>query len=144
LERRGFELKVRKTTGSTRTAQEAAEEVGCALGQIVKSLVFRCRESGRPVMVVASGSNRVNEKKLSLLVGEKILKADADFVREKTGYAIGGIPPIGHATEMAIFIDEDLFRYDLVWAAAGSPFAVFGLTPEQLKILTGGRVIPVR
>jgi len=129
---------------STRTAKEAALAVGCDLAQIVKSLVFRGTTSDRPVLVVACGANRVDEASVGALIGEPIGKADADFVREKTGFAIGGIPPIGHAVVPVTLVDEDLLEFESIWAAAGTPNSVFCLTPHDLLAMTGGRVASVK
>ena len=139
----GLTAEVVEFAESTRTSAEAAAQVGCAVAQIAKSLVFRAKGTGRPVLVIASGANRVDEKAVEALLGEKISKADADFVRDKTGYAIGGVAPVGHAVKPATFIDEDLLKLDLIWAAAGTPFAVFPLTPPELIRLTGGRVAKI-
>ena len=125
---------------TTKTSADAAQQIGCSVAQIAKSLIFRARQSNRPVLVIASGVNRVDEKALETLLGEKIGKADADFVRDKTGYAIGGVAPIGHSSPPVTFIDEDLLKLETIWAAAGTPFAVFRLTPADLVRLTGGRV----
>jgi Cys-tRNA(Pro) deacylase len=122
----------------TGTSAEAAAAIGCHVAQIAKSLVFR-GVSGRPVLVVASGSNRVDERKVGTLIGEKIERADADFVRQKTGYAIGGVPPVGHAVAPEVLLDTDLQSFDTIWAAAGTPNAVFRLTPDDLQLLTAGR-----
>ena len=140
----GLDCRVKELSASTRTAEEAAQAVGCDVGQIVKSLVFRAKTSGTPVFVVASGANRVNEKLLAALVGEKIDKADADFVREQTGYAIGGVPPVGHAARLATYVDEDLLQYEELWAAAGTPNALFSLTPAQLCLITSGQVARIK
>ncbi|MGQ9371428.1 YbaK/EbsC family protein [Azospirillum sp. A39] len=129
---------------STRTSQEAADAVGCTVGQIAKSLIFRARASGRPVLVIASGANRVDEKAVAALVGEKIERADPEFVRAKTGFAIGGVPPVGHAEAPLVVIDEDLLAFDTIWAAAGTPNAVFRLSPDQLVSMTGGRSAAVK
>ena len=126
----------------TRTAVDAAAAIGCDVGQIVKSLVFR-REGGEPLLVLASGSNRVDEAKVAGLVGEAIGKADAAFVRGATGFAIGGVPPAGHVAAIETLVDEDLLAYDEVWAAAGTPRTVFPLTPAELLSLTDGRVAGV-
>jgi len=123
---------------STRTAAEAAAAVGCTVAQIAKSLVFRAEPSGRAVLVVASGVNRVDETKVGQAIGERIGRADAEFVRAKTGFAIGGVPPVGHAEPAPTLIDEALFAFDEIWAAAGTPNAVFRLTPNDLLRLTGG------
>lgn len=129
---------------STRTAKEAAQAVGCEVGQIVKSIVMMASVSHRPIMVVASGPNRINESKVGELIGEPIEKADAEFVRIQTGYAIGGVPPIGLAGQIVTFIDEDLLKYKTVWAAAGTPHAVFEFDPQELPRMTGGKVISVK
>jgi prolyl-tRNA editing enzyme YbaK/EbsC (Cys-tRNA(Pro) deacylase) len=129
---------------STRTAAEAAQAVGCEVGQIVKSLVFKGKQSQKPVLVETSGGNRVNERRVSEEVGEPIEKADADFVRQHTGFAVGGVPPVGHAEHIETYIDEDLMQYDEIWAAAGNPHAVFRLTPNDLREMTGGKVIGVK
>lgn len=140
----GHEAEVVEFPETTRTAAEAAAAIGCSVGQIAKSLIFRAVPSDRPVLVIASGANRVNEKAVAAALGERIERADAAFVRAKTGFAIGGVPPVGHAEPPVTFIDEDLRRFDEIWAAAGTPFAVFRLTPAELEALTGGTVIVVR
>lgn len=136
----GFTNQVVELPDSTRTSAEAATAVGCAVEQIAKSLVFRGKQSGAALLVIASGGNRVDEKKLKALAGENISKPDADFVREQTGFVIGGVPPIGHAQPLRTFIDRDLWRYHEIWAAAGHPNAVFRLTPDELAAMTGGAV----
>lgn len=143
LDRHGVSCEVVELPGSTRTAQEAAQAVGCRVEQIAKSLVFQCKTTKRPVLVVASGANRVNEKKLRDLLSEPVRKADADFVREHTGFAIGGVPPAGLAKPMEIFIDEDLFKCEEIWAAAGTPHAVFKLTAADLVKITQGKVVTI-
>lgn len=140
----GFSSQVVELPDSTRTAQEAAQAIGCQVEQIVKSLVFEGKHTHKPVLVVASGSNRVNEKRLSELVGEPIGKAKADFVRQRTGFVVGGVPPIGHAERLETFIDEDLLQYEEIWAAAGTPHAVFMLTPADLKAMTAGRIASIK
>jgi prolyl-tRNA editing enzyme YbaK/EbsC (Cys-tRNA(Pro) deacylase) len=129
---------------STRSAAEAARTIGCRVEQIAKSLVFRGQSSDRPILAVVSGANRVNEARLAEVVGEPIGKADADYVRGRTGYAIGGVPPLGHAEPLVCVIDEDLLGYEEIWAAAGTPRAVFRLTPAELQRITGGRVALVK
>lgn len=129
---------------SARTSAEAARAVGCHVDQIAKSLVFRGTSTQRPVLVIASGANRVDEAKLAGLLDEPIARADADFVRARTGFAIGGVAPIAHAEPLTILIDEDLMKWPEIWAAAGHPNAVFRLTPEDLVRMTGGRVASVR
>lgn len=128
---------------STRTAGEAAAAIGCTVGQIAKSLVFRMLEGDRPVLVVASGVNRVSEAKVARILGETIARADAAFVRERTGFAIGGVPPVGHAGTVPTIIDADLRAFGEIWAAAGTPNAVFRLTFDDLVRLTGGTVAEV-
>ncbi|MBP2298663.1 YbaK/EbsC family protein [Azospirillum picis] len=140
----GLGHRVVEHQGSTRTSEEAAAAVGCSVAQIAKSLIFRARETGRPVLVVASGANRVDEKAVGRLIGERIERADPDFVREATGFAIGGVSPIGHAVPPLVLIDEDLMRLEVIWAAAGTPNAVFRLTPADLASMTGGRVATLR
>jgi len=128
---------------STRTAVEAAQAIGCTVEQIVKSLVFKGRKTDQPVLVVASGPNRVNTQTIAALLGEPVDKPDADYVRARTGFVIGGVPPVGHSEPLATFIDQDLLQYDTIWAAAGTPRAVFELTPDDLVKMTGGQVIDV-
>jgi len=139
----GTDFQVLEFSESTRTAEEAAAAIGCTVAQIAKSLVFRAAETSRSVLVVASGSNRVDEKKVARLIGEGIARADADFVRAKTGFAIGGVPPIGHQEPPIVLIDEDINGFDIIWAAAGTPNAVFKLTPAQLLALTQGQVADI-
>jgi prolyl-tRNA editing enzyme YbaK/EbsC (Cys-tRNA(Pro) deacylase) len=129
---------------STRSAADAAAAIGCTVGQIAKSLIFKTKMSERPILVIASGVNRVDEKKITALVGEKISKADANFVRARTGFAIGGVPPIGHTEKNITLIDEDLLAFDEIWAAAGTPNAVFRLTGDDLIRATGGKVVEVK
>jgi prolyl-tRNA editing enzyme YbaK/EbsC (Cys-tRNA(Pro) deacylase) len=138
----GERFEVLEFDASTRTAEDAAAAIGCTVAQIAKSLVFRA-QSGRPVLVVASGAHRVDEKRIAALVGEPIGRADADFVREATGYSIGGVPPVGHKTAPLVLIDDALAAFGEIWAAAGTPNAVFRLTPADLVELTAGRVASV-
>jgi len=140
----GLELQVVELQETTRTSADAARAVGCQVGQIAKSLVFRGETTQRPILVIASGSNRVNEKRVGQLISETLGKADADFVRQKTGFVIGGVPPVGHAEKLEVFIDEDLLQYSEIWAAAGTPNAVFKLTPSDLVRMTEGRVIGIK
>lgn len=139
----GLSNEVRELPDSTRSSAEAASALGCSVAQIAKSVVFRSG-SGRPVLVVASGANRVDERKVEALLGDRLLRADADYVRERTGFAIGGVAPIAHATPPHVFLDEELFAFDRVYAAAGTPFAIFALTPAELEALTGGRRADLR
>ncbi len=142
LREAGSECTVAMMATTARSAAEAAAAIGCTVAQIAKSLVFRAA-SGRAVLVIASGVNRVDETKLAAAIGEKLGKADANFVRDRTGYAIGGVAPVGHPPGVRIFIDADLANYDSLWAAAGHPHAVFRVTPAELERLTGGTVIAV-
>ena len=128
---------------STRTAADAAAAIGCEVAQIAKSLIFRGGTSGQAVLIIASGVDRVDEKKAAAALGEPIARADADFVREATGFAIGGVPPVGHKTKPIVLIEESLLKLDEIWAAAGTPNAVFRLTPSDLVALTGGRTVAV-
>ena len=128
---------------STRSAAEAAQAIGCRVEQIVKSLVFRGQSTNRPILAVVSGGNRVDEEKLAVLVAEPVAKADAEYVRQRTGYAIGGVPPVGHVESLVCVVDEDLLQYEQIWAAAGTPRAVFRLTPADLQRITDGRVVSV-
>ncbi len=144
LSNQGIEAEVLELPASTRTAEEAAKAIGCQVAQITKSLVFRTKHTDKAVLILVSGVNRVNEKTIAKEVGEEIVKADADFTREKTGFAIGGIPPVGHKQKLETYIDEDLLQYDELWAAAGTPHAVFRLEPAILQKLTDGKVISVK
>ena len=128
---------------TTRTAADAAAAIGCEVAQIAKSLVFKTSKSERLVLVIASGPNRVDERRLAEVLageiaGEEIRRPDADYVRARTGYSIGGVAPIGHSEPPLTVIDADLFRHETIWAAAGTPNSVFALTPAQLEEMTGG------
>lgn len=140
----GFINQVVELADSTRTSAEAAAAVGCAVEQIAKSLVFVGKQSGAAILVIASGGNRVDERKVSALLGEKITRADAEFVRTQSGFVIGGVPPIGHAQPLRTVIDADLLTHDEIWAAAGHPNAVFRLEPAELVQLTGGVVTDIK
>ena len=144
LQTLGLSIQVVELPGSTRTAVEAAQAVGCQVGQIVKSLVFKTKRSLRPVLVLASGANRVDERKLENLIGEPLGKADADFVRQHTGFVIGGVPPVGHLEQLQAYIDQDLLEYEQLWAAAGTPHAVFRLKPDDLVRITAGQVVEIK
>ena len=126
---------------STRTAAAAAAAVGCTVAQIAKSIVFRAAE--RPVIVITSGANRVDPAKAAAVLGVKLARADADWVRDVTGFAIGGVAPVGHRTPPLLLLDEDLMTLDPVWAAAGSPSHVFRTTAAELQRITGARVAPL-
>jgi len=144
LTNKGLSFKVVELSASTRTANDAAATIGCEVAQIIKSLIFKLKESNKPILILASGVNRVNEKVIEKVVGEKIVKADADFTKEATGFAIGGIPPIGHKQAIDTIIDEDLLNFQELWAAAGTPHAVFRLRSEGLVVLTNGQVISIK
>lgn len=144
LQALGLACEVVQMQATTRTAEDAARAVGCEVGQIVKSLVFKGKRSNQPILVVASGANRVNEKLLGRQISEPVKMADAEFVRQMTGFAIGGVPPLGHRRPITVFIDEDLLAYEEIWAAAGTPHAVVKLTPDELKMITKGTVISVK
>ena len=130
----GIGVSVKQFPSGTRTAVDAARAVGCTLGQIVKSLVFVA--AGRPVVALVSGANRLDERRLGAAAGEPVEKAGADVARSATGYAIGGVPPFGHATEVPVFMDRDLLQHPVVWAAAGRPDSVFEIEPERLRELS--------
>lgn len=139
----GLDITVRRMERSTRTAEEAAAACNCAVGQIVKSLVFRGKASGRPYLLLVSGANRVNEKGVAVSLGEGLTRPDAQYVRDLTGYAIGGIPPLAHATAIATYIDRDLLQYETVFAAAGTPDSIFAVAPDRLRDKTGATAISV-
>lgn len=142
---KGVDCKVVELSESTRTSIEAAKTIGCEVDQIVKSLMFKTKDTNRPVLVLASGSNRVNERIIAKHISEAIVKADADFTRDVTGFAIGGIPPVAHKQPIdLVFIDQDLLNYPVIWAAAGTPFAVFSLQSKELQALTNGKLIAVK
>ena len=140
----GLSIDIEVHAQSTRTAEEAAAACGCAVGQIVKSLIFRGALSQHPLLLLVSGANRVDEKAVARYMGEKLERPDADYVREVTGFAIGGIPPLGHATALTTYMDEDLLDFAEVWAAAGTPTAVFRVDPAKLREATEATIIAVR
>lgn len=140
----GHPNEVVKLTDSARTAQEAADALGCEVAQIAKSIIFKLKSTNEPLLVVASGINRIDEKLVAQTLNDKLGKADADFVRESTGFVIGGVPPLGHKNSVLTLIDEDLFKYETIWAAAGHPKVVFQLTPDELEKMTNGQVISVK
>jgi prolyl-tRNA editing enzyme YbaK/EbsC (Cys-tRNA(Pro) deacylase) len=135
----GLEIAVTEFAQGTRTAVDAANAIGCTVGQIVKSLCFTVGET--PVMALVSGENQLDERKLAAAFGvgrKRVKRADAEMVKAATGYAIGGVPPFGHLQPMTVFVDNDLAQYDIIWAAAGTPYAVFPLTPGDLTAVSGG------
>lgn len=144
LQQLGHAVEVKEFPAGTRTAQDAAAAIGCGVAQIVKSLIFRASASDRPVLVLVSGSNRVDEDAVARELGEAIGRADADFVRARTGFAIGGVPPVGHREKPVAFVDRDLLDFSEIWAAAGTPNAVFRLTPEELVAMTSGRIADIK
>jgi prolyl-tRNA editing enzyme YbaK/EbsC (Cys-tRNA(Pro) deacylase) len=144
LRQKGLAGQVVEFEETTRSAADAAAAIGCEIGQIVKSLIFRTAQTGRGVLVLTSGANRVAEKLIEAELGESLGKADADFVRTQTGYAIGGVPPFDHAEAMITYIDEDFFQYKVLWAAAGTPNAVFELSPQELAEHANGKVLKVK
>lgn len=143
LRRNGFAGDVLELAVSTRSAVDAAHAVGCDVARIVKSLIFRGAASGEPILVLTSGSNRVDEAALGIRLGEQLERADADFVREQTGFAIGGVPPLGHPHPLRTIIDRDLMAHETIWAAAGTPSALFEIAPGDLARMTGGKVLQV-
>ena len=142
LEAAALDCEVITLPGSTRTAAEAAAAVGCTVGEIAKSLVFRAGE--RAVVAIMSGDHRLDTGKLGAVLGEAVSRADADFVRAATGYAIGGVPPLGHATPVPVYMDAGLFRFERIWAAAGSPFSVFAVEPARLRDAGGATVADLK
>lgn len=144
LNQLGYKNEVKQLPNSTRTAQEAADAIGCEVSQIAKSIIFKLKKSDQPLLVIASGINRINEKQVETHLDEKIGKADADFVNKHTGYIIGGVPPLGHTQPIKTFIDKDLLNFKDIWAAAGHPKAVFNLSPDELVEMTGGELINIK
>jgi len=142
LEDSGLGISVRQFPEGTRTATDAARAVGCDVAQIVKSLVFVA--GGRPVIALVSGANRLDEKRLAAAAGEPVIKADAEIARTATVYAIGGVPPFGHATEVPVFMDRGLLAHKSVWAAAGRPDSVFEIAPERLRELSRATVLDLK
>jgi len=140
----GLTPEIREFGQTTRTSADAAAAIGCSVAQIAKSLVFRAVGSGRAVLVIASGVNRVDESLLASALGDRIAKADATFVRDKTGFAIGGVAPLGHTEQPVIFVDQDLLQFQDIWASAGTPNSVFRLSPGDLASMTRGRIIAIK
>lgn len=138
----GIDAEIKELSASTRTAEEAAAAVGTSVPHIVKSLVFLADD--RPIVALVSGSNRLDTDRVGQLLGCAIARADAATVRAATGFAIGGVPPLAHATALDVLIDRDLLQYDVVWAAAGTPHAVFPIAPDRLVSATGGRIVDLK
>ena len=143
LRQLGVESQVKEMPASTRSAAEAASALGCAVSQIVKSLIFRSVVGDEPILVLASGADRVDERRLAEIVGQPVEQASAKFVRDRTGYAIGGVPPVGHTRKLVTYLDDHLLRHPLVWAAAGGPQAVFSISPDDLVRVTSAEVVAV-
>ncbi len=139
---RGLDRQVIELEVHARTSQQAADALGVAVGQIAKSLVFTVE--GSPLLVVASGANRVDERRLGDLAGGRIRRADPETVKQATGYSIGGVPPIGLESELVVYVDRDLLGYELVYAAAGLPECVFPIAPDELVRATGGHVVDIK
>ncbi|HSR48268.1 MAG TPA: YbaK/EbsC family protein [Anaerolineales bacterium] len=142
LTRLGIPAQIVELEESTRSAAQAAEAVGCDIGQIAKSLVFRSALTGKPILVITSGANRVDEAAFGQRIGDSIERAEPDFVRNATGFAIGGVPPVGHTSPIEIYFDEDLLRHPTIWAAGGTPRALFEVDPRRL--LSASRATPTR
>jgi len=139
----GLDCQVVEMQATTRSAQDAAQALGCRVEQIVKSLVFKGKKTQKPVLVLAGGANRVNVKNLRDHLSEAVKMADPDFVQAETGFAIGGVPPIGHTQKLKTFVDEDLMQQEEIWAAAGTSNTMFKITPHELQKITGGQVISI-
>ncbi|MFA6914910.1 MAG: YbaK/EbsC family protein [Parachlamydiales bacterium] len=144
LRQRGYTYQVKELPDTTRSAEEAARTIGCSVSQIAKSLVFKDKKTQRPVLIIASGSNRVDLQKITHATGLELEKADGKYVKERIGFAIGGVPPVAHQEEVIIFLDEELKKYELLWAAAGTPFSVFQLLSSDLQPLTNGKYIDLK
>ena len=143
LKSQNLKFDIKTFSESTRTSADAAIALGCLLGQIAKSLIFQT-EDGEPILIIASGPNRINELKIEKIIGKKISKADAVFVRKHTGYVIGGVPPVGFPVPITTYIDEDLLNFRQIWSAAGDPNSVFPLTPANLIQITRGIIVCVK
>lgn len=144
LKKLGFSYQIIELPKTTHTALDAANALSCTVGQIAKSIIFKTKNSNQPILVIASGQNRVNEERIREYISESIEKADADLILKQTGFVIGGVAPLGHLKELKAFIDEDLFQYDEIWAAAGTPNAVFKLKPKDLIKMTNGQIISIK
>jgi Cys-tRNA(Pro) deacylase len=144
LQQHNLDIQVVEFKDTTRSAQEAADTIGCEIGQIAKTLIFKGEYNARPICIIVSGKNKVNEKKIERLVEQAIEKPDADFVLKHTGFAIGGVPPVGYTLDIDPLIDQDLMSYKEIWVAAGTPFSVFNITPNNLVRITGGRLVDIK
>lgn len=143
LEQHGLPGKVIVLEQLATTAQMAAEALGIEVGRIVKSLMFKGKDSGKPYLLLVSGANRVHEKRAGRQIGEVLERSDADFVKLHTGFSIGGVSPFGHPAPLATYLDQDLFQYGTVWAAAGDPRSVFEITAADLERTSGAKRIDV-
>lgn len=143
MQSRGFSNPIIELPDSTRTAKEAAQSIGCRVEEIAKSIVFKLQSTGEPILIVASGTNRINEQTIEQEIADTLDKASPSFVKEKTGYSIGGVPPTGHSTSILTLLDEDLGKYDSIWAAAGHAMAVFKTNFQELQEMTGAKVMNV-
>jgi Cys-tRNA(Pro) deacylase len=143
LTRHGFTNQVKILSNSAGTAKEAADTLSCKVEQIAKSLIFKT-ENNKPILVVAGGNNTVNLASLAVIIGDKVEKANADFVKETTGFSIGGVPPMAYKQKVEAYIDSDLMNHSEIWAAAGDPKAVFKLTPDDLVKITCGKVVEIK
>lgn len=144
LEQHDYKNKIIFLNETARSAQEAADSLGVSLGQIAKSLIFITKETKKPILIIASGINRVSEELVSEIIGEKIERADALWVKETTGFSIGGIPPVAHKTRPIVIFDEDLFKYKEIWAAAGHPFGVFKTNPQELIEMSEAKICKIK
>ena len=144
LQERGLTVNVREMAETTRTASDAARAIGCDVNRIVKSLVFRGSATGKPAIFLVSGGNRLDETVAATAVGESLERASPDFVRQVTGFAIGGVPPLGHPQQIPVWMDKDLLSHTSVWAAAGTPFAVFEIEPTELQRVTDAMVVELK
>lgn len=139
----GLDCRFVEMQATTRSARDAAQALGCRVEQIVKSLIFKGKKTQKPILILAGGANRVNVKNLREHVSEAVKMAQPDFVQAQTGFAIGGVPPVGHSQPLKTFIDKDLMQYEEIWAAAGTANAMFKITPRNLQKITGGQVISI-
>lgn len=140
----GFSCVVKELPDTTRTADEAAKAIGCDVAQIAKSLIFIDEATGNPILVIASGINKVDVKKIETATGLRLIKADGKYVKERVGFAIGGIPPVCHNEPLTTFLDPTLLNYEWIWAAAGTPFAVFQLRSKEIEKMTNGKFLDLK
>ncbi len=144
LQKYNLGIQVVEFASTTRTSQEAAQAIGCEVAQIAKTLIFKGKNSDKPICVIASGKNRVDEKKLETHIGEPVERSDAEFVVKYTGFAIGGVPPVGYEFDVKPLIDEDLMSYEFLWAAAGTPYCSFKILPKDLLHITQGQLVNIK